>query len=391
MITVIDAPCGAGKTTWCINYINEHPTKKFIYITPFLSEVDRILNSTTDFVTPLRDDKTKHDNFIELISRGDNIVSTHALFKTYNDEIASLIKDGEYVLILDEVMSVVEHIPLKKDDIPNMLNAGLIQIDETDDRVIWIATENESRYDDFKERCLTRTIYAVDNSAICWVFPPDIFEAFEDVFICTYMFDCQMQRYYYDYFNIKYTKMSMDSHELVPFSEDLLKTPTANKIHIYEDEKLNSIGEKDLSLSKGWYRKAGNKKAQIKNALYNYFENKVNTTHKNAIWTTFSEYEEAIRCKGHKNSFLFCNARAVNEYADKHYIAYTINLFINPYIDRFFQKRSIVVDQDTYAMSELVQFIYRSAVRNNEHIYVLILSQRMRNLLKKFVELYSTK
>ena len=35
MITVIDSPCGHGKTTYAINLINESPTKNFVYITPF--------------------------------------------------------------------------------------------------------------------------------------------------------------------------------------------------------------------------------------------------------------------------------------------------------------------------------------------------------------------
>ena len=39
MITVMDAPCGAGKSTWAIKYINSNPQVNFIVITPFLKEV----------------------------------------------------------------------------------------------------------------------------------------------------------------------------------------------------------------------------------------------------------------------------------------------------------------------------------------------------------------
>ena len=42
-ITVIDSIMGSGKTTWAIDYMNKAPAdQKFIYITPFLNEVDRI-------------------------------------------------------------------------------------------------------------------------------------------------------------------------------------------------------------------------------------------------------------------------------------------------------------------------------------------------------------
>lgn len=46
MITVIDSPCGYGKTSFAINMINDNPTKNFVYITPFLDEVGRVIDST---------------------------------------------------------------------------------------------------------------------------------------------------------------------------------------------------------------------------------------------------------------------------------------------------------------------------------------------------------
>ena len=36
-ITIIDAPCGFGKTSFAIQYMNESIFERFIYITPFLS------------------------------------------------------------------------------------------------------------------------------------------------------------------------------------------------------------------------------------------------------------------------------------------------------------------------------------------------------------------
>lgn len=46
-ITVIDAIMGSGKTSWSIDFINQNQNTNFLYITPFLSEVDRILNNTS--------------------------------------------------------------------------------------------------------------------------------------------------------------------------------------------------------------------------------------------------------------------------------------------------------------------------------------------------------
>ena len=46
MITVIDSPCGYGKTTYAIDMINSNQTGNYIYITPFLSEVNRVVKET---------------------------------------------------------------------------------------------------------------------------------------------------------------------------------------------------------------------------------------------------------------------------------------------------------------------------------------------------------
>ena len=45
-INIIDAICGAGKTSAAINFINASPDDQhFLYITPYLTEVERIIES----------------------------------------------------------------------------------------------------------------------------------------------------------------------------------------------------------------------------------------------------------------------------------------------------------------------------------------------------------
>ena len=44
-IKVCDALCGSGKTSACIRMMNENKDKKYVFVTQFLSEVDRIIRS----------------------------------------------------------------------------------------------------------------------------------------------------------------------------------------------------------------------------------------------------------------------------------------------------------------------------------------------------------
>ena len=116
-IKIIDSPCGWGKSSYAIQYINSLPDNvHVIYITPFLSETDRIrINCPTkDFQQPSkkRGEGSKMTDLISLIEAEENIASTHALFKAIDDDLISLLKERNYILILDEVMNVVERIDI---------------------------------------------------------------------------------------------------------------------------------------------------------------------------------------------------------------------------------------------------------------------------------------
>ena len=65
---------------------------------------------------------------------------------------------------------------------------------------------------------------------------------------------------------------------------------------------------------------------------------------------------------------------------------YTVNRFLNPYIKKFFAGKNVTIDEDKWALSEMIQFIYRSAIRDNKPIYCYIPSSRMRNLLKEYID-----
>lgn len=66
-------------------------------------------------------------------------------------------------------------------------------------------------------------------------------------------------------------------------------------------------------------------------------------------------------------------------------VDYVINRYLNPFYKHFFEQRDIEIDEDNYALSELLQWIWRSAIRNGEEINLYIPSQRMRELLEGFL------
>ena len=80
------------------------------------------------------------------------------------------------------------------------------------------------------------------------------------------------------------------------------------------------------------------------------------------------------------------NIRATNEYRQATNVAYLANRFCDPNIVKFFGTRGIKIDNDAFALAEMIQFIWRSAIRDNKPINLYIPSKRMRTLLIRWLD-----
>ncbi|WP_189318659.1 hypothetical protein [Bacillus atrophaeus] len=401
-IKIVDSIMGSGKTSAAINKMNNaNKDENFIFITPYLNEVERIKKSikTKQFYEPKvkkKGDKTqyKFESFHELLSQNKNIVATHNLFKNANDETKELILAGNYTLILDEVMEVVEQLQVKKHDLTTLFDSNLIYVENG--LVKWNKEKKdyETRYDDIRDMALNNNLMYFKDNILIWNFPADVFQLFKEVYILTYMFDAQIQKYYYDVNNIKYQKYisacidgqyRFTDHNTI--YERSFKEELRNRINIYEGN-LNTIGQLEYSLSSNWYKnKSPYTIKKVKNNVFNYFNNIAKSSSDEAMWTTYSEHKNRIKGNGYTKGFVSCNARATNEFKHKKHLAYTINRYTNTVLYNYFkEKYSITIDQEAFALSELVQWIWRAAIRDGEEITLYIPSLRMRKLLMNWLD-----
>jgi hypothetical protein len=206
-VTVIDSIMGSGKTSWAIQYMNESPANiRFIYITPYLDEVARIRSSviSRQFFEPDNNNSEgkKPRSFKSLIASGKDIPSTHALFRTVDEEVIELLTGSGYTLILDEVMCVIERAPIGSQDIRAAIQS-FAKVE--DNRVIWTDEEYvDNRFQDIKLLAKAGNLFYHRNQFLIWTLPPQVFKAFDNVIVMTYLSDAQIQRYYYDMHSISY-------------------------------------------------------------------------------------------------------------------------------------------------------------------------------------------
>lgn len=404
-ITVIDSPCGAGKSTKMIEIMKANTLKRYVYITPFKKERDRVAKAVPDTYMPDNANRsnTKLEGMETLISRYDkNITSTHALFRKFSPAMADLVRTKHLTLILDEVMDVVEE--LGKDVFPEddreILFNKYIAIDDKTGKVSWIGKDDyNGNFHDLYKLVTEGHVFALKNDDrsfvyFMWTFPIEVFKAFDEVIICTYMFKSQLQRYYYDMYNIPYEMKSIENGEIIPYKRQYIDT---DLINLYEG-RLNTVGNiegnKDGALSLSWFKRKHKVSLNfLKTSMYDFICNEIKRVtgkrpkSSDIIWTTYKAYKNAISGKGYTKGFLECNSRATNEYRNRHIVMYCVNRFFNPYIKRFFAQMNVTItkeDEEAYALSEMIQFICRSAIRDGKKIYCFIPSERMRELLKSY-------
>ena len=394
-VTVIDSPCGAGKTNWLIKYIQEHiDTERFIYMSASEEEIARVVyevnagkewhNKVIHNTNPLRytNWNKRYVNFKTLVENGKSIATSYETISMCSKETTELIASGNYTLILDEVSSVVENIAkeikFKRDDLALMEEVKLAHIE---DDGLFVVDDQEfyGIYSDIMSRSKSGTVHYIDKDTIRWTFPVHEFSAFNRVIISTYMFDNQLQKYYYDLCNIKYDKVSLVDSKIVPYIYEKVNT---TKLHIYNKDDLNSIGDDKKSLTTKWYKRTTAKNLKpLKDAMYKFIKNVAKVNCDDVVWTTVKRNTNPLQKRGYDKCFIPSNTRSIQEFKTKHCVIYTVNEAINPFVLSYFKDRGINIDEDKWALAEMIQFISRSAVSNNEDVNVYVPSKRMRELL----------
>lgn len=408
-VQIIDATCGKGKTSWAIQLMNEaDESEKFMFITPFLSEVKRVKNSVANrtFSEPEVDKNnvTKLESLKRLVRLGKDIVSTHELFSNIDEATLTFIKTHNYTLILDEVANVVEQAQISKDDIKLLLghdgNEPYVTVDEHG-FVAWEKEKYDGTFKRIERLAKTNNLMIFNNTAMFWTFPVSVFKAFKDVFILTYMFWGQSQRYYFKmfevpmYFNSVELNRETGRFELFPYVIPTQENVAFLKQNIniyyptkYNEKDMNAVGDKKGAFSRTWLTenvKDNEMVKLIKSHTYNFYWNKCKVKSEKVMWTCLKDFAGKLSPKSAKKQFVTLTARATNDYIDKEVCIYLANRFMNPVEKKFFQFHNVNVDEDFWALSELIQWLFRSRIRRGETIDLYIPSSRMRNLLEKYL------
>ena len=404
---------GAGKSTYIIDYINQYPEQKYLVIVPTLEEIERYRNSITTLkmYAPQNKGTSKSDDLIDLLAKERCVVTTHELILRLKLSTLEVLQALNYTLVIDECLNVIKEHGLNKEDLEILLKLNYVVTNDTGYLKWNEKNEKAMAYDGQKfqtdrELCNLNSLMTYTNKSgevqkLMWVFPVGFFRCFKDTYILTYGWEGSFNKSYFDMHGLEYNHLSLVNGELVSYDikyELSARSRYKELINICADEKLNSIGNHTVKeknpLCKNWYEKH-NKENDIlmnvlKNNTGNYFRNIIKEGSKYNMWTTFKSYRPRISEKGYKGTsknvcFVPIGTKATNKYAHKTVLAYLVNSYAKPDFQDFLRDYGVEFNESRYALNEMLQWIWRSAIRNGQAISIYIPSIRMRDLLEKWL------
>ena len=150
------------------------------------------------------------------IEDGESIAVSHSTFTKSTNNTANNIHQGRYTLYLDETMDVlvpyqdIADKKLKKGDI-DALRDAFIEVDEAG-CVSWKSksyVNDGFEYGEIERLAKLGCLLFLGDTLFVWEFPISVFNAFEQVYVMSYMFDGSILKAYLDYHGLEYTKMQV--------------------------------------------------------------------------------------------------------------------------------------------------------------------------------------
>ena len=407
-------------------------------MTPLLSEVERIKKYTkatyydpqyyqrTDLLGGIAGSKTKLEDFNDLLAEGKNIVTTHTTFTNATSETISILQDNGYNLILDETVDVLsplndlisaQRYKITKKGLKLMLDNHLITVDENC-RVCWTGGPQPIEGEDLHPFCEVQryaengNLLLIDGGLFVWEFPPDVFTAMESIIVLTYQMEGSFLHPYMQIHGMNYEKASVigsydTQFEICPYKVNMEKRQKWKQlITLYDDKKELDFGR----LSATWFKEcvkdhSNSKEAtKLRRGLHRFF-NSVGAKPCDVMWTAPKDCRSNIAPKGFKlirernqaqlNEYIDTNglrcwiastSRATNNYSNRHVMAYMLNLNPNPEIVKYFGKQGAPLSRDAFALSGLIQWVWRSAIRKEEPVTLWLPSPRMKKLFTEWLD-----
>lgn len=401
-IEVLDAVMGSGKTTGIIGWMISNPQNKYLYVSPMLTEVEERIPSaceSLEFTYPNTEEfHSKSEHLLYLLRLGKNVSFTHSLFSDMTKEHLYWIDRHKYVLVVDEEIDFIE--PYKggygKDDIVSLEKSGHIKVDEDHLGKVswtWDKMEGNTAYSRLKRLCDLDMLYCAkrDREMMVIHLPLELVSCSQRTILLTYLFEGSLMECFMKMRGVEISRFT----ELGEYSDTDIRKKAKELITFTDTKSTKAV--KNLSMSYTWYTNSAKKEEldAVARALFSMYRK---SPKQEFLFTAPKEVSTRYDDKGKKRKrtilhrdvpdeyYLYSGAKATNIYSHKSTLVHAYNRFPNLVIKAYLQDYGTPPDENRFALSEMIQWIWRSRIRNDQPISLCVLNKRMEQLLKDWLD-----
>lgn len=376
--------------------------RKYLVIVPLLTEVDRVVewSKSAPFQQPHANDNdtsTKTESLESMVLQGQNIATTHSLF----ERLVPLARQGllsDYDIIIDEVPEVVRSVSSKsKVSIEEFyLNTGYMTVD-TETGLVRPTNKWWSMRDDVDDTLSTTILtyantgclYLLEGHLFIWAMPKELLTAGRTTTILTYKSEGSVLSSYLKKLDVP-VEVANDNQLEEAFRKKAAELITIKDIPALSRLSLSHSGQL-AGMSNSNYRRT------VVNALKNLRGRQLKDVPAEDILITcakdgwYKSSDKTVAGLFASGSKLFQGAnwvakitRGTNDYAHCSHLIYLYDQHMNPYVARWLEDNSRAFD-DAYALTELIQWVWRSRVRKGQPITLYLPSPRMRRLMEQWL------
>lgn len=398
-IELIDALPGSGKSTAIFKYMAEDRSRPWLYLSPMKEEIDERVDKESEkhnmqfYIPKEGTDATKTEQILEFLQEGYDIACTHNLMLRFTQKHIKAIKKAGYNVVCDETLDLLSGYNMVKDDHDFLVANELISVDEESGRVSFKDVEmgSKARYADVKLLCDIGCLFAAkrSNRMLVTQLSTDLLKESNRFILITYNYkdsimDAFLRLHGFDWKLLENIKLYRSSEEI--------KLNLQNIIEIVETPSVKAI-QKKFSLTKSWWTSASKENKDSVISAIASVKVKYKIKSNDLFFTVPKMIVEKARGNSYqmanrnvsKESWLACNTRATNNYAHKTIAVQAYNLYPNVAVKSYLQDMGVHSNDDTYSLNMLVQWLFRGCIRDENHMKVALLSNRMSVLFKDWL------
>ena len=433
-IVVKDRVMGSHKTSDIIKEINNRTEQDrynnpMLVIVPLITEVERFKEACIDedFKEPQSSYDTvnskminKGEDILKLLSKGESICTTHALFDMFTDEVEYQIKINNYNVVLDEEVVTIKPLLMSEDErIRLFVDSNYATIEPDTGICVWTGPRHqELKLDtktlEYRRLMMARRVVIFNGNAgkmFIIQTPPSFFKLVDSYIILTYMFSSSDLCAFFEMYSIKYRVEHQDKEIEREYKQKIKSLitfvdPPKPVIELSKKRKTNFSSSHWDSLDPKFFvtlrrtlgeklkRKGIDKEFMVYACKKSFsMQSASNTQGKHLSPRGYQSYTEVyekddVKTEIEHYNWIPYNSKATNKYSFKTFIVYMHNVYRNVHVSKYvdskvgvgdFEKRTTENNED-YALSVMLQCIWRTAIRNDDPISVMIFSDRMKNL-----------